>query len=395
MAAVERRPWIFARLPARGRIGSYGAVSQRIALLGQLATVEDQVKAKELELDAAFIQTGVGVGKMRDAVLNAVRAQAEMSRVQDQASIGVFSFKDASKAAADTLQSWVDRGLIDPTNLEQFSSASNLAAKSVEALADQAKVAGSALPMFQQALNDAGNARKQLDGLMVEGMNVNRGFFVEIGQQIRNGASAWDAFEDAGLNALGKLSDKLMQMAADNLFASAFGGSSSGGGIAGAIGSLFGIGGGGGGGFVGSYGQASNATGLGAGTGGISFPMFAAANGGTFGPGWGVVGERGPELINVHKGGVTVVPNHISKPFLPGFADGGTMSPNGMVSRLAAAGGSSGPSVVMQDNRQINIGQGASAETVSQLREELARDRAARYADTVRIVQSAKKRRDL
>ncbi|WP_454647794.1 hypothetical protein [Bradyrhizobium liaoningense] len=384
MAAVERRAWIFARPPARGRIGSYGVVSQRIALLGQLATVEDQVKAKELELAAAGLQ-GVGVSKeQRDAILNATRAQAEMSRVQDQASIGVFNFKDASKAAADTLQSWVDRGLIDPANVEQFASASNLAAKSVRALADQAKVAGSMLPMFQQSLNDAGDAWKQLDGLMVEGMNVNRGFFVEIGQQIRNGASAWDAFKDAGLNALGKLSDKLMQMAADNLFASAFGGSSSGGGLLGGLGNLFGIGGGGtvaNGGIV---------------LGGPAGPgVFAAANGGTFGPGWGVVGERGPELINVHKGGVTVVPNHISKPFLPGFADGGTMSPNGMVSRLAAAAGGGGPSVVMQDNRQINIGQGASAETVTQLREELARDRAARYSDTVRIVQSAKKRRDL
>ncbi|MGL3104697.1 hypothetical protein [Bradyrhizobium sp. BR 1432] len=70
------------------------------------------------------------------------------------------------------------------------------------------------------------------------------------------------------------------------------------------------------------------------------------------------------------------------------------MSPNGMVSRLAAAGGG-GPALVMQDNRQINIGQGAPAQTVTQQREELARDRAARYSDTVRIVQSAKKRRDL
>lgn len=299
------------------------------------------------------------------------------------AAIGIFRTKDASKAMGDQLQSLVDRGLVDPRNVDEFSAALNNSARQMEEWSDQAKVAGAALPMLQQALNDASNARRQLDSLMTEGMNVNRSFFVEIGQQIRNGASAWDAFKDAGLNALGKLSDKLMQMAADNLFASAFGGSSSGGGISGFIGSLFGVGGSGtvaNGGIV---------------LGGPSGPgVFAAANGGTFGPGWGVVGERGPELINVHKGGVTVVPNHISKPFLPGFADGGTMSPNGMVSRLAAAAGG-GPSVVMQDNRQISIGEGASAETVTQLREELARDRAARYSDTVRIVQSAKKRREL
>ncbi|GMO21757.1 hypothetical protein BwSF12_13040 [Bradyrhizobium ottawaense] len=297
------------------------------------------------------------------------------------AAIGIFRAKDAAKAMGDNLQSLVDRGLLDPKNADEFGAALNYSAKQMEDLSDQAKVAGAALPQLQQALNDAGSARKQLDSLMVEGMSVNRGFFTNFGQQIRGGASAWDAFKSSGLDALGKISDKLVSMAADKLWASAFGGSSSG------IGSLFGIGGGG----SGSVPTWSGAD-LGAGTGGLSFPMFA--NGGTLSGGWGVVGERGPELINVHKGGVTVVPNHISKPFLPGFADGGTMSPNGMVSRLTAAG-NSGPAVVMQDNRQINIGEGASAETVLQLREELARDRAARHADTVRIFHAAKKRREI
>jgi Lambda phage tail tape-measure protein (Tape_meas_lam_C) len=48
---------------------------------------------------------------------------------------------------------------------------------------------------------------------------------------------------------------------------------------------------------------------------------FAAASGGTFGAGrWGVVGERGPELIQTHTGGgVSIYPNGK----LPGFADGG------------------------------------------------------------------------
>lgn len=79
-------------------------------------------------------------------------------------------------------------------------------------------------------------------GLSNLGQDVNRGLLVEFGQQLRNGASAWDAFKNAGVNALGKIADKLMQMAADNLWRSAFGGSS--GGLLGGLGSLFGIGGG-------------------------------------------------------------------------------------------------------------------------------------------------------
>ncbi len=290
------------------------------------------------------------------------------------AQIGIFRTKDAAKAAGDQFQSWIDRGLVNPTNLREFAAASNYSAKAIEDVANAAKVAGSALPMFQSALNEATNARRQLDSLLVDTMNVNRGFFVEFGQNLRQGASAWDSFKKAGSDALGHIADKLMQMAADNLFANAFGGKS-GGGLFGLLGGLFG------------------------GSGGITLggpggpTPFAAANGGTFGPGWGVVGERGPELIKVNRGSVTVVPNHVSRAALPGFAAGGTLDSASNVRRMAF--GQDNSPVVMNDNRTINIGQGASADTVQQLREELARDRASRYADTVRIVRDAKTKRVL
>lgn len=295
------------------------------------------------------------------------------------AAMGIFRTKDAAKAMGDQFQSWVDRGLVDPRNLEEFSAALNVSSKQMEDLADQAKVAGAALPQFQQALNDVANGRKQLDSLATEAMSVNRGFFTTFGQQIRQGANAWDAFKSSGLDALGKIADKLSSMAADKLFASAFGGSSSGGGL---LGSLFGLG---------SGSTPVMSSGLGAGTGGLSFPMFA--DGGTLSGGWGVVGERGPELINVHKGGVTVIPNHVSKPFLPGFADGGSMDGAGNVKRMAFGQGA-GVTIHAGDTH-ISIDGSADEKTVALMRAELARDRASRYSDTVKIVQNAKKRRDL
>lgn len=149
-----------------------------------------------------------------------------------------------------------------------------------------------------------GRAKDSVEQLRLTHDTFQSGF-VDFGQQIRNGANAWDAFRTAGTNALGKIADKLMSMAADQLWTSAFGGATSA-----ASGGLFG--------------------GLFSGIG----KLFAAADGGTFGPGWGIVGERGPELINVHSRGVTVVPNHISKPFLPGFAEGGMLSQVGNVTRL-------------------------------------------------------------
>ena len=80
-----------------------------------------------------------------------------------QASIGIFDFNTANKAAADTMQMWIDKKLLDPTNIEQMNAAWNNQAKYLRDLADAASVAGSKLPQLQQALNDAANVNKQLD----------------------------------------------------------------------------------------------------------------------------------------------------------------------------------------------------------------------------------------
>nr|DAH82736.1 MAG TPA: tail tape measure [Caudoviricetes sp.] len=94
---------------------------------------------------------------------------------------------------------------------------------------------------------------------------------------------------------------------------------------------------------------------------GFAVPTFAAADGGTFGPGWGVVGERGPELIKVHDQGVTIVPNEISRPFLPGFAEGGTLTPTGDVRRLAPSS-SAGEKPSVTVNVVNNTGVAANVE---------------------------------
>ncbi|MBW7968114.1 hypothetical protein [Bradyrhizobium sp. BR 10289] len=298
---------------------------QSIQLLGQLATVDDQVKAKELELQNARLNDIPITQRQQRAILDLVRAQAEMARIQQQASLGVFDLAKAQQAANDQIRAAIGAKLLDPTATKQMAAAQTALAKSLEDTADAARVAGAALPQFQQALNEAGSARKQLDSLAVEGMSVNRSFFTDIGQSLRSGNGWWSSFANAGLNALGRLSDKMIQMAADKLFLNAFGGSSSGGGLLGALGGLFGIGG---------TGTVENG---GIVLGGPNGPgVFAAAGGGTFGPGWGIVGEEGPEIMKVHAGGVTVFPHQVSKPYLPGFARGGTLNTTGDVRALPA-----------------------------------------------------------
>lgn len=123
------------------------------------------------------------------------------------------------------------------------------------------------------------------------GQDLNRSLFVEFGQNIRNGASAMEAFGKAGVNALGKVADKLMDMAAQNLWKSAFGGSGGAGGLM----SLFGLGGGGAPGsvIVGDY----------------AMPKFAAGT--DYAPGgMALVGEKGPEVMHVPRG-AQIIPNDV------------------------------------------------------------------------------------
>jgi hypothetical protein len=133
------------------------------------------------------------------------------------------------------------------------------------------------------------------------GQDVNRSFFVEFTQNLRNGASFMSAFETAGLSALGKISDKLAQMAADQLWSAAFGGSSGG------AGGLLGLLGGG----SGSAAQASSAATLASNSGGAFYgPGFAdgtdAAPGGP-----ARVNEQGGEILNLPSG-TQVIPHDVS-----------------------------------------------------------------------------------
>ena len=136
-----------------------------------------------------------------------------------------------------------------------------------------------------------------------------RSAFVGFGQSIREGASAMEAFQKAGMNALSRIADKLMQMAADQLWTSAFGGGSGGG----FLGSLFG-GGGGGAPAVGMVGAA----------GGMAVPTFFASGGYT-----GHGGKYEP-AGTVHRGEYVLRQEAVKRIGVPrlnsmnrGYADGG------------------------------------------------------------------------
>jgi hypothetical protein len=289
---------------------------QRLGLLSPLATAEDVVRQKQLEINAAALNN-VGISKSQaDALKLITLAQFEQARVQQQATIGVFDFAKAQKAANDNLQALVAQKLLDPNNPAQWAAANMVAAKSIEQLRDSALVAAAPLEGLQRLANEAGNARTQLDQFATTSVTAISPALTDM---LMGTTSLADGFKNLGASIAKAATDAVIKLTIikpliDSLQSSL--GSSG-------LGSFLGIGG---------TGTVANG---GITLGGANGPTpFAAANGGTFGPGWGVVGERGPELIKVHNAGVTVIPNHISKPYLPGFAEGGSLSFAGGVSRL-------------------------------------------------------------
>jgi hypothetical protein len=167
-------------------------------------------------------------------------------------------------------------------------------------------------------MQSAEAAQIRLNEQLKLGKDLATDFATGFARDLRRGVDGMEAFS----NGLNRIADKLMEMAIQNLVAKAFApsggplslapGGGGLGGIVGLIGSLFG----------GGATSAGTIGGTGGGLGG------RYADGGTLSSGWGIVGERGPELINAHPGGgVSIYSNPRSRDMLarglPGFADGG------------------------------------------------------------------------
>lgn len=184
-------------------------LQQRISILGELATVEQQVTAKQLELNAAGLQ-GVGVsGKQAAAILNATRAQAEMNKVNQQASIGIFNVAAANKAAADTLQMWIDKGLVDKTNTEQMAAAKLVLARNIDQVRDAAAIAAAPLQQLKQLELDSSNLTKVLD----QGLTGALTGLVSPMMDVLNGTqSISDGFKNMGIIVLKAIQEMIIKM---------------------------------------------------------------------------------------------------------------------------------------------------------------------------------------
>ena len=215
---------------------------------------------------------------------------------------------------------------------------------------------------------------KTFSDLSTLGRDSLSGFAVDFKNQLTTGAGAWKSFETAGANALNKISDKLMQMAIDNLWSKAFGGSS------GSILGLLGLGG------ASSSLASSNAAATGA---AASDLKYAFASG-------GVMTSRGALQLNRYAGGGVA-----NSPQMSIFGEGRTPEayvplPDGRsipvnINVPKGAGSSGSPVSIHMGDVHIDAS-GADPAVVARLQTALAQDRKQRYSDVVKIVQDASNR---
>jgi hypothetical protein len=295
-----------AKLPVRGKGGTADAFDR----------ASESIAKHTARLDADAQSAGKGKAAQEE-----LRAETQLFAAAQQAGIPITDkmrdkIQDLAQDAGDAAAALAKAKVVADTD---FGLKTAFLTQEDADIARQLRdIYGNDIPAALNSTEAAAiRSTNALRTISQIGQDVNRSFLTDFTQQLRNGASALDALRSAGLNALGKIADKLTSMAADNLWKAAFGGSGS---IGGFIGQLFG-----------------------------GIPKFA---GGTnYSPGgWAIVGERGPEVINLPAGS-QVIPNHAlsgmqaitnqnqrsSFTFSPVYSIDATGADSAAVSRLAAS----------------------------------------------------------
>lgn len=155
-------------------------------------------------------------------------------------------FDTAKNLLPDSLANGIDETIDSLTgfNLESEALANNMIALQGNALglADSFGALPSASASAGSALSLMGSNTNAVSAKVSEGVNIARdavgGFVTDLKSGLQSGEGMWSAFASAALNALDKITNRLLDMALDGLFSGGGGG-----GIGGLLSGLFGGGG--------------------------------------------------------------------------------------------------------------------------------------------------------
>jgi hypothetical protein len=308
--------------PAAVKKAMQDAIDAETKVLGDTSKAPtDKPKAQAADRDP--FEVALDQGNRRIAIVDAETASiGKNSEARERAKL-VATLEEAAKRANAAAGKEL-YGVTEATNPKIAEQADKMLAA-----AKAARVQETAFQGVQDALRYSGNQVIDI-----------------LDQMGKKGAN----FSSIMANVFSNLSRQMLMAAitGEGAFAKLFGLAGTNGGVGGLMGAVSKA-------FTGSSDVLAGATmssGLGAGTGGLSYPMFAAGTDGAPG-GLAWVGEKGPELVNLPRG-TQVIPNDQSMRMtkdVPGFADGTGTAPmiGGQVIHVApqiavtVEGGSRGP----------------------------------------------------
>lgn len=193
---------------------------QYISLLGTTASAEQTASLVDLQVQSARL-AGIKITNAQAAALHTLAYEQTLGITAIKAST------DAQKTEGDTVGMAVGQA----TAYTAAQNALNEAKRNGRTLTAAETAA------IQDNASALGQAAQRTDDLKF-GYDAFSGTMRDFETNLRNGMTVWDSFAKAGVNALGKIADRLMDMASRQLWTAAFGGS--GGSVGGLLGGLFG-----------------------------------------------------------------------------------------------------------------------------------------------------------
>jgi len=268
---------------------------QRLSLLGQTATIEEQLRSVEISIQQARLN-GANITKAdQERIVRGYRTQLEGARLLERAELGLVSAEDLNAQKQREMQALLDKGTLSMN--EQAQAAVALARKYKD-IADRAAIAGAAYPQLKSLEISLSDMGKMVDGFAVSGLNNLSSALTDIAT---GAVSAKEGFRNLGLQVLRSLTDMIIKMTIIMPIARA---------LQGILGGIFGGGGGGvglsltnigglfaNGGMFGANDNIAQFARGGAFTNQIvsSPTLFRFASGGAMNS--GLMGEAGPEAI--------------------------------------------------------------------------------------------------
>jgi hypothetical protein len=185
---------------------------QYLGLLGQTASAADAVRQVELSVQQARL-SGVSIDQAKVNVLK---------RLASEQSLGITQIKASTDAAN-----------IDAATVGMATGQANAYAAATNAI-NEAKRNGRPLTadniaQINREASALGAAAQNAENMRFAYENLVRGPMQTFQQSLAQGSTFFDALKKSGISALNAVSSKLMDMAAQNLWSSAFGGSGGGG----------------------------------------------------------------------------------------------------------------------------------------------------------------------